>query len=141
MSFLVPFIPEHLDNLDAKVGDAAEAATFPDVADTLSRIGAQTLLTDDRRIVLGILGVVPSVPGVCEVFIIASKDQARHPLAFARCVHREIGKLCSKYRRIEAKTADDEFHKRWITWLGFEREGTLKRYGLHGENMVLWSLT
>jgi hypothetical protein len=141
MAFLAPFIPEHLDRMDVKDGDAYTVVQNYDVADTLSRIGAKTILTNNQGIVLGIMGAVPLVPGVCEVFILASKQQVEHPVAFARCAHREISLLCSKYRRIEAKTANDEFHRRWITWLGFEQEGILKRYGMNGEDMVLWSLT
>jgi len=138
MAFLLPFVPEHLARIHVK-HDAVDIAARPEVEANLSRVGAKTLLNDDGT-VLGILGVFPSVPGVGEVFILASEEQKRFPVTFARHVRKELRHIASKFRRIQAITENDAFHARWITWLGFEREGILKRYGLGGQDMVMWSL-
>ncbi len=140
MAFLAPFSYTDLDRMEIKDGDASAVAAFPDVADTLARLGAKTIFTDDKSAILGVIGCTPTVPGVAEVFVLASKQQTRHPIAFARCVHEELSQLCSKYRRIQAVTDNDEFHRRWITWLGFTEEGILRSYGLRGQDMVMWSL-
>jgi hypothetical protein len=138
MAFLIPFVPAHLAKMKVKA-DAHEVADTPGVSETLVRLGAKSLVAGDGT-VLGVIGVAPTLPGVCEVFILASEDQTRFPISFARCVHKEVSKLCSKYRRIQAVTANDSFHRRWITWLGFSEEGILRKYGLQGQDMVMWSL-
>jgi hypothetical protein len=140
MTLLIPFAPEHLARMETKAGTASIIAARPETADTLVSLGAKTICAEDGT-VIGIIGFVPLTPGVCEVFVLASKDQSRFPVAFARCVLKEIGNLCAKYRRIQAVTEDNSFHTRWIMWLGFVREGTLKKYGLNGEDMVMWGLT
>lgn len=139
MAIVAPFTPGHLLKLSPKKGDAETIAEMAGTATKLLTIGAKTMLTP-KGTVLGIMGAVPSIPGVCEVFIIASEGQKNFPISFARCVQKELCRLRLKYRRIEARTANDEFHKRWISWLGFEYEGIMRRYGLHGEDMILWSL-
>lgn len=140
MAFLAPFVFRHLDDMEIKDGDASSVAAFPDVADTLSRLGAKTIFADDKKTILGIIGCAPSVPGVGEVFILASKQQVKHPIAFARCIHRELSHLCSEYRRIQAVTNGDATHRRFVKWLGFSEEGVLRKYGLRGEDMTMWSL-
>jgi len=138
-SRLIPFAPEHLECMTVKA-DAREKIKVAGFADALKSLGSKTLVTGDG-VVLGVLGFTPTLPGVCEVFILASEDQKHHPVAFAKTVWDEMRALKARYRRVQAVTTDDKFHERWITWLGFEREGTLKKYGLDGEDMVMWGMT
>jgi hypothetical protein len=62
-------------------------------------------------------------------------------VSFARVVRRELFTLRSQYRRIHTVSKCDEFHYRWLSWLGFSAEGVLKSYGLEGEDMIMWSMT
>ena len=141
---LIPFSIEHIGQMDIK-DDASGTMARPEMAPALEWLKAsrngKTLVSSDGKTILGILGVVPVLPGVCEVFVIASKDQLKFPMTFARAVKKEIGQLRLKYRRIQATAKDDAFHNRWLSWLKFEREGVLKSFGLDGEDMVMWGLT
>jgi hypothetical protein len=121
----------------------ASAKACPDLGGALARLASSGLsrtIVNDAGVVLGVLGAVPTMPGVCEVFIVASEDQQRFPLVFVRGVREELYTLRSKYRRIQAISKNDKFHSRWLSWLGFEREGLMKKYGLNGEDMLMWGL-
>ena len=138
MSALVRFTPEHLARLDVK-DDAKTAVENPAMPPALEKYGHTLLLADGRP--LAVIGAVPLLPGVCEVFVLASKLQQQFPLAFARPVRRLIFTLRKEYRRIQAVSKADEFHYRWLSWLGFRAEGVLSKYGLKGEDMIMWGLT
>ena len=136
---LVTFVAEHLKAMRVKAG--VEAVTNSDgIADRLIAVGAKTILASDGRTVLGVMGAVNLLPNVAEVFIVASEDQKDHAITFAKCVRKELYTLKPKYRRIQATSICDDFHKRWLSWLGFECEGVLKAYGLNGEDMAIWGL-
>ena len=137
---LIPFAKKHLASMNPKRGEAEEIACMPGIADRLANMGAKTVLSASGDIVLGVMGATSILPGVCEVFVLATEDQKRHPLTFAKSVRKELYTLKEKYRRIQAVALNDDFHTRWLSWLGFEREGTLRKFGLHGEDMAMWSL-
>ena len=140
---LTPFTAEHLDRMNVKA-NARAVAGRPEMKTALARLASMnlgfTILSSDGGTVLGVMGAVPTLPGICEVFIVASEDQAKHPISFAKCVRKELYTLKEKYRRIQAVAVNDDFHTRWLSWLGFEAEGLLRSYGLEGEDMVMWSM-
>lgn len=133
------FCREHLARMNVKA-DAKEIAALPGVPERLEGLNAASILSADGKTVLAVMGAVPTLPGVCEVFVLASEDQMRYPITFAKCVRKELCTLKGKYRRIQAVAKDDDFHARWLGWLGFEREGVMKKFGTHGEDMVMWGL-
>lgn len=144
MAVLTPFNRTHMQHLNVKPDSAGtmERADMAPALEWLEQTGnGVTLFTQDRSVVLGVLGAVPTLPGVCEVFVIPSKEQAKHPHAFARAVRAQLCTLKPKFRRIQAVAKIDAFHARWLSWLGFSCEGVLRKYGTHGEDMAMWSLT
>jgi RimJ/RimL family protein N-acetyltransferase len=141
MAFRSPFKAEHLEYMRVQKGEPEEIAGIPGVSSTLCSLGAKSIIAEDGT-VLGIIGLVPTLPGACEVFILASEDQGAHSIGFARGVLKELLEIKPKYRRIQAVTSIDNLtHQRFIEWLGFVREGVLKKYGLKGNDMVMWGLT
>ena len=136
---LTLFSREHLARLNARA-DAKAIASSPGLGERLEDLGAKSILTADGKTVLGVMGAVPMLPNVCEVFILASEEQMAHPITFAKCVRKELYTLKAKYRRIQAVSSCDDFHSRWLGWLGFEREGVLRAYGTNGEDMTIWGL-
>ena len=135
---IVSFSPSHLREM-APTPDAAAVIEMPGVAEALERTGSKTLLSPAGE-VLGVIGFVPLVPGVCEVFILATHTQRRYPVAFARAVRAELFTLKNKYRRIQSIAKCEQFYFRWLTWLGFKPEGIMSKYGPNGEDMALWAL-
>lgn len=134
---IVPFIPKHLARMNVK-SDALKAASHPDMIPALERMG-HTVLCEDGT-VLAIIGAVPLIPGVCEVFVIASQEQEKYQIAFVKAVKKSLFPLLEKYRRIQSVSKNDAFHLRWLTWLGFRAEGVMRKYGLNGEDMVMWGM-
>lgn len=138
---LIPFAAEHLEHMAVKA-DAKAVAVAAGTREALVKLAglgmSRTLM--NGSVVLGVFGAVPTVPGVCEVFILASADQKRFPIIFAKTVRRELYTLKGKFRRTQAVSKNDEFHARWLSWLGFEKEGTMRKYGVDGEDMVMWGL-
>lgn len=138
---LIPFTVEHLECMTVKA-DAKAVAASAGTREALVKLAgmgmSRTLISDSSGTVLGVFGAVPTVPGVCEVFILASADQKRFPIIFAKSVRKELYTLKGKFRRIQAVSKNDDFHARWLSWLGFEKEGTMRRYGVDGEDMVMW---
>lgn len=102
----------------------------------------KTVRSNDGKI-LGIIGAVPRIPGVCEVFLLSSKDMAfeQYKTGFAKQVKKEVLAFKSEFRRIQSISLDTPTLRRWHEFLGFEEEGTLKNYGMKGENMIMWGLT
>jgi hypothetical protein len=72
--------------------------------------------------------------------VVPTEEQSKHPHTFSRSVKNELFSLKRKYRRIQAIAKDDEFHGRWLSWLGFKREGVLRKYNFEGEDMVIWGM-
>lgn len=136
MAHLIPFTADHLLAMQLKAGEAKDTAGQPGVVKALESVG-KTLVADDGQI-LAVIGVVPTVPGVGEVFILATDIQAQRPVAFARFIKRELFTLSEKFRRIQAVSKFDDFHCRWLSWLGFQVEGRMRKYGLNGEDMLMW---
>ena len=134
---IVPFIPEHLKRMNVKA-DARSAAAHPGMIPALQRMGHTVL--GENGLVLAVIGAVPMVPGVCEVFVLASEEQALYPVAFVKAVKKSLFPLLEKYRRIQTISKNDAFHLRWLTWLGFRAEGVMRKYGLEGEDMVMWGM-
>lgn len=143
MSATINCTADHLSRANF-VTEASDVLSRPGVFDTVLRLAeqglAQAVIHDDGT-VLGIISAAPVLPGVCEVFILATHDQKKHPIAFASAVKKKLLDLHTKFRRIQATAKNDEFHKRWLLWLGFEFEGVLVKFCLDGRDASMWSIT
>ena len=140
---LIPFKREHILNLHVREPEAEEMACEGMAAslEWLERSGnGKTLLTPDGKTILGVLGVVPMTPGVCEVFVIPSKEQEHFAKLFASEVRKELKALRPNFRRIQAVARPEQFYSRWLSWLGFSPEGVLRKYGIDGKDMLMWSI-
>lgn len=140
---LVPFKREHVAAMHIKDSEAEDMACEGMAAslEWLERTGnGKTLFAPDNKTVLGVMGVVPMTPGVCEVFVIPSKEQARYAKLFASEIKKELWAMRPKFRRIQAVARPEQFYSRWLSWLGFSPEGVLRKYGLDGKDMLMWSI-
>jgi hypothetical protein len=86
-------------------------------------------------------GFIEQWPGVCEVWQIPSVYTAAYPLAFARTMKRYVEQIAEtfKYRRMQTTSLDDELHSRWMTWIGFQKEGTLRQYDNLKNDYCQWA--
>ena len=47
--------------------------------------------------------------------------------------------ILNGYHRIQIRATDDELHNRWLKFLKFEKEGTLRKYDNLGNDMNIWA--
>lgn len=147
----VPFIPEHLDAIRLREEFEARVSVLSskqgaEMFQNLAQNGcALTIIGNDRAILAVCVWFVAS-PGIIDIGMFASEDiysQSCSYLRFARRKFREfLGTLRdSSVRRIQTMSYCDETHDRWMRWLGFDLEGTLKKYSHNGADMRVWSIT
>lgn len=132
---LVEFDKEHLKlikyrNIDMSftdiINEVPERNTGP----------AYTLMTDSGQVV-GCAGVNTYWPGVGEAWAILSDLIHKYPLSFHRTVVKMLNQIQTDYKlnRIQA-TCLQGFNRaeKWLIALGFEYEGTMRKYGPGGED-------
>lgn len=69
-------------------------------------------------------------PGVAEGWIIPSIYVGNTPKTFCRIIKSYIDQAMEDegLHRFQTTSYHDDFHKRWMEWLGFEREAIMKKF-------------
>lgn len=73
--------------------------------------------------------------GMATLSLVASEEAANHPIPFGRASRDKIDELAGKYRRLQC-TVHTKYEKsiKWLTAMGFEIEGTHRKYGPNGDD-------
>lgn len=142
---LTPFDPQHLSKMRLLPSElpVLELVESRKILVELGKIGlCDTILTDDGKKVLGVVAAVPlQNRGECEVFIVQSSDQKKHPVVFAKNVRGSLETIRRRFDRIQAVGEDSPFYTRWFTWLGFRYEGPAGRREEFGDKkMMMWEM-
>jgi hypothetical protein len=67
--------------------------------------------------------------------LVAGTAADEHPMPFGRASREEVEALTKRYKRLEATVhVDYEKSIKWLEAMGFEIEGTLKKYGPTGDD-------
>ena len=96
---------------------------------------AFTLFLDETPIVSG--GIVPMWEGVAEGWVLSSKHIIDYKIKAASIIKKRLDYLCINNKIIRLQTAvKEEFLTgvRFAQWLGLEKEGLMKFYGLDQTN-------
>ena len=96
---------------------------------------AFTLFLDEVPIVSG--GIVPMWEGVAEGWVLSSKHIFDYKIKAASIIKKRLDYLCINNKIIRLQTAvKEEFLTgvRFAQWLGLEKEGLMKFYGLDQTN-------
>ena len=96
---------------------------------------AFTLFLDEVPIVSG--GIVPMWEGVAEGWVLSSKHIFDYKIKAASLIKKRMDYLCVNNKIIRLQTAvKEEFLTgvRFAQWLGLEKEGLMKFYGLDQTN-------
>lgn len=133
MMTVVEFKQEHLKQLNPK---ACHIGEMPQLVMTY----ALTILDTGKPV--AIFGGFLFIPGVIHFWGLVSEEVKQKPFSF----HKTVKKMITYYeknqkpRRVQIDVkADYEEGKRWAQALGFEYEGTMKRYGVNGEDFHLYA--
>lgn len=140
---IVPFDPAHIDLIDVREREAVGVFQLPNMKAKLSALATagECFTFVYSGIILGVVGWIEFWPGVCEVFVVPSKYIGNYRIIFAKRIKENLIHLekVLKYHRIQVTAVDDELHNRWLKWLGFTQEGVLRKYGVKGEDFIMWS--
>ena len=96
---------------------------------------AFTLFLDETPIVSG--GIVPMWEGVAEGWVLSSKHIFDYKIKAASIIRKRLDYLCVNNKIIRLQTAVKEQFLtgvRFAEWLGLEKEGLMKYYGLDQTN-------
>ena len=94
-----------------------------------------TLLVDNNIILSG--GIIPIWDGVAEGWVMSSKRVFDYKIKAASSVKKRLDYLCqnNKVRRLQTSVREDFLTGvRFAEWLGLQKEGLMKYYGLDGTN-------
>ena len=139
---VIPFHPKHLEVMNIRDIDSAIFGDFKsqeafDRVDQMSRISTQagTFLCEGR--IHFVAGFCPMWPGVYEVWMLPSVYVRNAPMFFCRTLRRYIDRIAHDFKahRIQTTSFDDKFHERWMKFMGFEKEGTLRQFTQDKRNM------
>ena len=129
---VIGYKPEHLDKIRVKAVHQGEVP--------------KTVMTDAVTVMDGeqpvaIIGSFVFVPGVVHLWGLISEDVRAKPLAFHRVTRELLAyyEKTQKPRRIQMDVKASYIEgQKWAQALGFEYEGTMKRYGVNGEDFHLY---
>lgn len=139
---IIPFKVEHVEVMDVREYELQTTFQLPNIQTGLKIFEqsktAGTIFYDGR--VIAIMGLQELWPGVCELWVLPSKYLREYAIPFSRSIKKAInsGILCA-YHRVQIQALDDDLHNRWLKFLGFEKEGTLRKYDKFGNNYNMWS--
>ena len=132
---VIPFKPEHLHAIKPK---AIHNGEIPRTIQT------EAVTVMDGPTPMAIFGMFVFVPGVLHIWALVSDDVYRKPIAFFKVVRNllDFYEDRTKPRRVQmdVKAGHPELQK-FAEALGFEHEGTMKRYGANGEDFHLYGRT
>jgi RimJ/RimL family protein N-acetyltransferase len=105
---------------------------------------SETVTVQKDGVILAITGLIHSRPGVAEIWSITGTPVDSNKTLFAQCSILVVDYWIKKYdlHRLTANTHEDHTQSiRWLEWLGFEREGLMRKYGTLRENFYLYART
>jgi len=110
------------------------------VLDHYSALGHAFTLMEDGRIITCI-GWIPLWTGVFEIWQIPSIHISHHKIEYVRTLKDFVTTYTKKLKahRVQTYSPADSLHDAWMTFMGFECEGTLTEYTQFKEDYRLWS--
>lgn len=139
---IIPFKVEHIETMEIRDYELQTTFQLANIQVGLKifeeRKTAGTIVCDGR--VIAVMGFHELWPGVCELWVIPSKYLSEYALSFARTIRRAINTgILDNFHRVQIQAKDDELHNRWLKFLHFEKEGTLKKYDTLKNNYNIWA--
>lgn len=138
----IPYKIEHIEVMDIRDYELNTTFVLANVQTALKIFElsrkAITLICDGR--VIAVIGAQDLWPGVCELWVIPSKYLHEYVFQFSRAILKAINSgMFNSYHRIQIRAIDDKLHNRWLKFLKFEKEGTLRKYDNLGNDMNIWA--
>ena len=137
-----PFHESHLDVFNVTASHKKECWLAAKQWDALGKmLQAGTHMIDGR--ILYISAYLVLLPGVLEVWMHPSIYVPHYKLAVVRHVKFWLEYIAEEHkaRRLQTYGANTPESDRWLSFLGFEREGVLHSYLPDGKAVSIWGIT
>jgi RimJ/RimL family protein N-acetyltransferase len=138
----IPFEPGHAEELigQADINQAEKKFLLGRHIHDLSSGYSISVIRNGH--LLGSGGIFPIWDGLGEAWVIPSELVQKHKKMFVKLIRENMARMTDEFqfRRLQATArADAPKSRRFLEFLGFEREGLLKAYGPDGADHVLFA--
>ena len=134
---LFSFMTWHLDTMDIR-SQKSEIERRRAAFDAIEGTESYTLCADN--LVIGCGGIVPLWEGVGEIWMVSSIHIERYKIEAIKQILTFLKSVGASFHRLQATVdTEDKRAVRFIEWLGFEREGTLRKYGFSGSDHYIYA--
>ena len=138
----IPFEPGHAEELigQADINQAEKRFLLARHIHDLSSGYSTSVIRNGH--LLGSGGIFPVWDGLGEAWVIPSRLVQKHKKMFVKLIRENMARMTDEFqfRRLQATArADAPKSRRFLEFLGFEREGLLKAYGPDGADHVLFA--
>jgi hypothetical protein len=130
---VVPFHPKHLEIAVLRDHEKKIISNMPAAYEKIEGLWKRSkqagTFSHDGRILM-CAGFLDADMGVCEVWMMPTIYVPQYALTFAKTMRAYVEQIAItfKYHRMQTSAPADELHHRWLTWLKFEAEGTLRQF-------------
>lgn len=145
----IPFKPEHIDQIKLRESHEAKASIMaegvgPQIVKTIAAHGQALTIADGNEILAVVTWFVPRA-GVIDIGMYAAQGIYERPVSYLRFAVKRFKTFLKSLegedvRRIQTLSFPDVKHDRWMRGLGFECEGTMRRFAPDGRDMRLWAI-
>jgi hypothetical protein len=139
---ILPFHREHLKLIEAREYEREKLLPF--VGEVFLNAAecspyCFSLVADGR--VIACIGCFQLWDGVLEAWQIPSVYVQDYVISYCRVIRGLLNDAANRTggRRIQTSSPADELHDRWMKFIGFTCEGTMKEYSRFGLDYRLWS--
>lgn len=128
----IKFKPEHIDLMSLRP-EEIQGGTYEEVRARIVELASQSAqvltYTYEGRII-AVMGFMILWRGVLQGWVVPTIYVHTAPFSFAKTVKRFIEVLAKTFscHRFQTGSYADEFHIRWMKFLGFEKEGVSKQF-------------
>lgn len=92
-----------------------------------------------KGVIVAIVGYVDLWESVCELFLLPSVHMKKHPIIVRTLLKMLKSGIFNNHRRVQVRGLADTKHLRLFKFLGFEKEGTLRKYDSLGNDYEIWA--
>ena len=134
---IVPYKKEHVELMNLRDHEHV-LLHDPNMLGILEGSIAVTAVADG--VIVCCYGINPYLDGVADIWLLPSiYVEEKHGMAVARGAREFLANMKEDLglRRMETTCLADDLHDRWMTFLGFEKEGTKKQY-YGGKDYHVW---
>lgn len=143
---IIVFHPKHLEVANVRQHEADNVLTMKHAYDYIENLAnkskqAGTFMYDGRIITCA--GFLELWDGVAEIWQIPSIYVSLCPTLFAKTIRGYVETIAEqfKYHRLQTCSPADPLHDRWMKFLGFTEEGTMKSYTKDKKDHRMWART